>query len=167
MIVEDLAPWIVSIICQFFQWCKGKCDPLQSGWNSKSKHDKYFRIFQSAAYWDSSAHGWQRSQIYWWSPSMVTQSPEKCPSRYKKSWFFNVHIYSVKSAQSPHFSGDFWYPVLMFEDLPLDDFEQVLAILRLRSTHHWWSVNPLWRHSMMRRYCFSAGILLLLMSTPP
>ena len=58
--------------------------------------------------------------------------PINSPSRYKKSWFFNVHIYSVKSAQSPHFSGDFWYPVLMFEDLPLDDFEQVLAILRLR-----------------------------------
>lgn len=48
-----------------------------------------------------------------WSPRVQ----KECPSRYKKSWFFNVHIYSVKSAQSPHFSGDFWYPVLMFEDL--------------------------------------------------
>ena len=39
------------------------------------------------------------------------------PSRYKTSWFFNVHIYSVKSAQSLLKCGDFWYPVLMFEDL--------------------------------------------------
>ena len=43
--------------------------------------------------------------------------PINSPSRYKKSWFFNVHIYSVKSAQSLLKCGDFWYPVLMFEDL--------------------------------------------------
>ena len=48
-----------------------------------------------------------------WSPRVQ----KECPSRYKKSWFFNVHIYSVKSAQSPLECGDFWYPVLMFEDL--------------------------------------------------
>ena len=50
-----------------------------------------------------------------WSPRVQ----KECPSRYKKSWFFNVHTYSIKSVQSPHFSGDFWYPVLMFEDLRL------------------------------------------------
>ena len=48
-----------------------------------------------------------------WSPRIQ----KECPSRYKKTWFFNVHIYSVKYAQSPLKCGDFWYPVLMFKDL--------------------------------------------------
>ena len=38
-----------------------------------------------------------------WSPRVQ----KECPSRYKKSCFFNVHIYSVKSAQSPLECGDF------------------------------------------------------------
>ena len=84
-----------------FQWCKGKCDPLQSGWNSKSKHDKYFRIFQSAAYWDSSAHGWQRSQIYWWSPSMVTQSLERMPKSIQKVLNFQCAYLFCKICSIP------------------------------------------------------------------
>lgn len=35
---------------RIFQRCKGKRNPVQPGGNHKSKHDKYFRVFQPAAY---------------------------------------------------------------------------------------------------------------------
>ena len=38
-----------------------------------------------------------------WSPRIQ----KECPSRYKKSYFFNAPIYSVKSAQFPLKCGDF------------------------------------------------------------
>ena len=74
-----------------------------------------------------------------WSPRVQ----KECPSRYKKSWFFNVPIYSVKSAQSALECGDFWYPVLMFEDLLLvhklflSNITFSFAYIQLVERHPW------------------------------
>lgn len=75
--------------------------PSQSIWHS-SKYTVWtpeVQFVHTALY--PSAYGWQRSQVYWWSSSMVAQNPERMSKPIQKNLIFQCAYLFCKICSIP------------------------------------------------------------------